>query len=94
MSEVKVKLNEEENRFEVALNGKKAMIEFILKKENDHIIFTHTEVPPEHSGKGIAANMAEKALEYARENGLKVTSLCSYVDSFIQKNPEYKDLLK
>ena len=94
MSEIKVKMNEEENRFEVDLNGKKAMIEFILKKENNHIIFTHTEVPPEHSGKGIAATMAERALEYARENKLKVTSLCSYMDSFIQKNPEYQDLLK
>jgi predicted GNAT family acetyltransferase len=89
-----VKLNKKKEQFEVALDGKTAVIEFMLSEEDKHIIFTHTEVPEEHSGKGIASAMAKSALEYAKEHDLKVTSHCGYIDTYLERHPEFKELLK
>jgi predicted GNAT family acetyltransferase len=94
VSENKVEINKEESRFEIVLDGHIAMIEFLLNEGKNHIILTHTEVPPEYSGQGIAASMAKYALEFADTNNLKVTSLCSYIDTYIKRNPEYEKLLK
>jgi hypothetical protein len=91
--EYDVKLNEEDGQFEVALNGEKATIGFILIPEEERIVFTHTEVPDEYSGKGIASLMAGHALDYARKENLRVSSMCSFIDSYIQKNPEHQKLL-
>ena len=89
--ERKVINNTGENRFEVGLGEQLAMIEYIEK--DGAIIFTHTGVPPEFGGQGIAAMMAREALEYAKENKLKVTSLCSFIDAYLNRHPEYKALL-
>ena len=80
-----------ESRFEVGLGEHLAMIDYIEK--GDSIIFTHTGVPPEFGGQGIAAMMAQEALEYAKKNRLKVTSLCSFIDTYLNRHPEYKELL-
>ena len=89
--ERKVINNKAESRFEIALDGQVAMIEYLERGET--IVFTHTEVPPEFGGQGIAAKMAGTALDYARQNKLKVTSLCSFIDSYINRHPEFKELL-
>jgi len=68
MREVNVSINEREQRFEVNLDGQFAVIEYVLKPDQNQIIFTHTEVPPEFMGHGIAAKLAKYALEFARTN--------------------------
>ncbi len=83
--------NTGESRFEVPLGGALAQIQYIEKEGS--IIFTHTGVPPEFGGQGIAAMMAREALEYAKEKKLKVTSLCSFIDAYLNRHPEYKELL-
>jgi predicted GNAT family acetyltransferase len=57
------------------------------------ITFVHTEVPPEFSGQGIAQTLARHALDDARERDLSVVPSCSFIRSFIDKNPEYSDLV-
>lgn len=94
MADNKVELNKEESRFEIVLDGHVAMIEFLLNDKENHIIFTHTGVPPEFTGQGIAARMAKHALGFAEKNNLKVSSLCLYIDMYIKRHPEYEKLLK
>jgi len=53
----------------------------------------HTEVPPAFEGQGIAAMMARAALDFAKTKGYKVRSYCSYTTRFIERHPEYQDLL-
>jgi uncharacterized protein len=60
----------------------------------DTMAFTHTEVPGALAGRGIAAALVEAALAYAREQGLKVRPLCSYVARYMQRHTETQDLLK
>ncbi len=67
------------------------MLIYIISQEL--FVFTHTEVPPAFEGRGIAAKMAGTALEYARAKGFRVRSYCSYVTRYIDRHPEYQDLL-
>jgi len=77
------------NRFEIRLGDDVAIIEYMLGGSN--ITMTHTEVPPAFEGKGIAGRLAKFALDWAKENGLKVNPLCPYVRNYVNKHPEYQD---
>lgn len=78
-------------RFEVKLeDGTVAIMEYMLAA--GRIIFTHTEVPPEWEGQGIASQMAKVALDEARDKGLPVMPLCPFVKSYIARHKEYHDI--
>lgn len=61
---------------------------------DDTITLVHTEVDPAHSGKGHAATLVRHALDDARERGLAVVPMCPYVASWIDKHPDYADLVQ
>src|SRR3546814_20159297 len=77
--------NFERRRFEIELGDSVAIAEYTLPK--GMIMFTHTEVPPEHGGKGIGKALIRAGLEAARERGLKVTPNCPFFAAYI-KMPE------
>lgn len=53
----------------------------------------HTEVAPGLEGRGIAGRIVEEALRYADGHGLKVEPWCSFVRSWMQRNPDSQRLL-
>ena len=55
--------------------------------------FTHTEVPPQARGGGIASRLIAGALEAARARGLKIVVRCPFVGAYLAKHPEFNDLL-
>jgi predicted GNAT family acetyltransferase len=59
----------------------------------DVITLVHTEVDPAHEGEGHASTLARGALDDARSRGLRVVPSCSYVASYVEKHPEYADLV-
>lgn len=84
--------NKAANRFEIDLgNGQIAQVIYMIKA--DLFIPMHTEVPQPFEGRGIAGQLAKTALDYARDEGLKVRSYCSYITRYVERNPEYQDLL-
>ena len=78
------------NRFEVELGKENAVLIYMIKA--GLFIIMHTEVPEAFEGRGIAAGMTKAALEFARENGLKVRSYCSYATRYLERHAEYRDL--
>lgn len=52
--------------------------------------FTHTYVPPEHRGRGIAEKLVEHALEETTRRGLRFQASCWYVDGFARRHPRFK----
>ncbi len=60
--------------------------------EGDRVVFDHTFVPEELRGRGIAAKLARAALTEARERHWRIVPRCSYVATFIKRNPEFADL--
>jgi uncharacterized protein len=84
--------NHAHHRYELAVEGHIAATYY--KIDNGVITFVHTEVPPELGGKGIGSKLIRGALDSVRTDGLKVIAECPFVKAFIEKNPEYQDLLK
>jgi predicted GNAT family acetyltransferase len=91
MADVEVTNNTERHRFELNLDGEVAFAEYNLV---DHgIILPHTLVPESFEGKGVASALAKTALGYAREHGLKVIPTCPFMSGYIQKHPEWHDIV-
>ena len=86
-----VENNEKESQFEVRMEGAVAVAAYEL--EPGLITFTHTNVPPELSGRGIANELAKTGLDYARDQGLRVVAACSFMEKYIDRHPEYQELL-
>ena len=83
--------NEAEERFELAQGAGTAVAAYRL--EGDTISFTHTVVPEEMEGQGIGSRLVRAALDESRRRGLKVAPLCHFVKTYIERHPEYGDLL-
>lgn len=79
------------HRFELTLEGKLALLEYVQRDEHT-LVFNHTFVPPELRGKNAAAILTGFALAYARQENKKVVPQCSYVAAYMERNSEYTDL--
>jgi predicted GNAT family acetyltransferase len=84
--------NRAASRFELRVGDELAYLRYRL--DGQEIVLAHTEVPRELEGHGIAGRLAKHALEYARAKGLMVTSTCSYVDGYLERHPEYEDVVR
>lgn len=78
-------------RYEFNLGDDYAFIEYI--KAPGYIILTHTEVPPKYEGQGIAAALTLAVLEKLRAEKAKILPQCTYVTRYIQRHPEWADLV-
>lgn len=78
--------NTERKSFEVRLDSYAAELNYRLS--GNTITFTHTGVPPALEGRGIGSLLVRAGLKYARENNLKVQSLCWFVDKYRRRHPE------
>jgi uncharacterized protein len=84
--------NRTDHRYELAVDGHLAATHY--KIADGVITFVHTEVPPELGGRGIASKLIKGALDQVRADGLKVIAQCAFVKAYIEKHPDYADLLK
>ena len=83
--------NQENHRFELTVDGHLAVLDYMLT--GDFIIFMHPGVPPAIGGRGLGSKLVKTGLDYAKENGLKVRSMCWFVSKYIRRHAEYQDLL-
>jgi predicted GNAT family acetyltransferase len=56
-------------------------------------IIDHTEVSDKLAGKGAGKQLVARAVEFAREKGLKIMPLCPFANKVFKKTPEYADVL-
>jgi uncharacterized protein len=79
-------------RFEIDRDGGTSYLAYEIDGEG-WISLLHTEVPPALRGRGIANELAQMGLEYAKAHELKVDIVCPIVFHFLTKNPEYRPLV-
>jgi predicted GNAT family acetyltransferase len=79
------------NRFELEVEGHVAISEYV--RTPGVVKFIHTDVPKELGGKGVGSQLAKGALDLVRASGDKVIAQCPFIAAYIDKHPEYKDLL-
>jgi len=78
-------------QFELGQDGGVATLDYTLA--GNVLALIHTEIPESLRGSGIASTLAKTALDWARENHMKVDVVCPFVAAFIEKHPEYSDLV-
>lgn len=78
-------------RFEARVGEHVAFITFHLR--GSRLSLNHTESPAALRGKGVADALARAALDYARRQGMTVMPYCPFVGRFIERNPEYQELI-
>lgn len=89
-----VTIEQGENKFFVGGDEKAPLAEITYRlSENQQLVVEHTYVSDELRGEGIAGKLVEQVVNYARRNGMKVRSECSYAKNKLEKTPEYQDVL-
>ena len=78
-------------RFDATVEGLRCELDYQLDGRTMRI--THTGVPQALEGRGIAAALVVHALAWARAQGHQVQALCSYVQVYMRRHPEWQDLL-
>ena len=82
----------EANRYELRLGG--ALIGVAAyRRRNGRIAFIHTEVDPSCEGHGFGSRLAAVALEDARRQGIPVVPLCPFIAHYIERHPQYADVV-
>ncbi len=76
------------HQFETNVDGHRAYLTYMdLGKQTLDIY--RTFVPNALRGRGIAAALTEKALEYAEEMGYTVIPSCSYVERYMERQQRH-----
>ncbi len=79
-------------RYVVSVDGVDAG--FSKYRERDGIVtFRHTEVDPSFEGKGLGSALARGALDDTRARGLRVKAQCPFIASYLERHPEYQDII-
>lgn len=79
-------------RYEARVDGVLAAIADYIPTE-ELVAFTHTEVLTGFEGKGVGSALIGAALDDVRGQQLAVLAVCPFVSGYVQRHPEYGDLL-
>ncbi len=86
-----VRDNKAKSRFELDVEGEIAFANYRLVSST--VIITHTETPRALRGRGVASELVQGTLELIRADGLKVVAGCGFVVDYLNKHPEFADLV-
>jgi predicted GNAT family acetyltransferase len=94
MANEKIELvdNEAAGRYEIHLDGELVGLADYVRR-GDVLSIPHTETSPEFGGRGLAGTLVKFGLDDIRARGLRVQPACPFVAAYIEKNPEYADLV-
>lgn len=79
-------------RFWTRIDGHEAELLYTLRGQGT-LVIDHTGVPEAIGGRGVAGALVKAVLEYVRVQGWQVVPACSYAAVYVQRHPEYADLV-
>lgn len=79
------------SRFVLALAGREA--EAAYRRDGDVLTITHTGVPRELEGQGVASRLIADVFGIVRERGERIVPACAFVRGYVEKHPEVRDLI-
>jgi predicted GNAT family acetyltransferase len=92
VTEIQIVDNPEKRRYEALVDGEVAGYVFYQLRE-DALVLIHTEVAEEFEGQGIGSRLAAGTLEDIRARGLRIVPVCPFIKSYIERHPEYAELV-
>ena len=89
-----VRDNPEQHRFEiVADDGKVAGFVQYQRRGDGVIDLVHTEIDDAYEGQGLGGKLARGTLDLVRSRGEHVVASCPFINGWIEKHPDYEDLV-
>jgi uncharacterized protein len=89
---IEVADNPDEERYEIRGGGERAGFAQYRQRPAGRA-FVHTEIADRFEGQGLGSRLVSHALDDARARGLAVLPFCPFVRSYIERHPEYLDLV-
>jgi predicted GNAT family acetyltransferase len=87
-----IRNNRDRFRYEIVVDGVVAgFLQYTMR--GGRVVLAHTEVPDANAGRGLATTLVRGALDDIRQRGLGIVPVCPFVEAFIERNPEYDDLV-
>jgi uncharacterized protein len=80
------------NRYEIR-EGEQLLGHADYERQGETVVFTHTEVDQDSGRSGLGSTLVRGALDDVRAKGGSVVAKCSFVRGYIEKHPEYEDLV-
>jgi predicted GNAT family acetyltransferase len=94
MSDVTVSLDPDRHRYEAHLGDELAGVA-VFSLRDGIIEFQHTEVDDAFEGHGVGSALARGALDDVRREGTRtVVATCPFIAEWIERHPDYTDLLE
>jgi predicted GNAT family acetyltransferase len=84
--------NPEAERYEIR-DGDTLLGIAAYQRRGDTLVMTHTEVDSSAGHSGLGGTLVKAALDDVRAHGQKVVPLCPFVHGWIERHPEYADLV-
>lgn len=88
-----IRHDEQARRYTVLHDGQEVGLLTYRVAGDDLLDFTHTYVPPEHRGRGIAEKLVEHALEETLQRGWRFRASCWYVNIYARRHPRFQESL-
>ena len=82
----------EQSRYEIR-DGERLLGVAQYERRDGEVRFTHTEIDPSAGGTGLGSTLVRAALDDVRARGGTVVPLCSFVRGWIERHPDYADLV-
>lgn len=87
-----VEVRRADDGYEIVLDGVRVGCAF-TEVRGHTVVFTHTEIDPAYEGQGLGGKLARGALDDVRSRGEHVIARCPFIKAWIEKHPDYQDLL-
>jgi predicted GNAT family acetyltransferase len=85
--------NADHSRFEALAESGEVAGFAAYERSGDRLVFTHTVVSDDFEGRGVGSALARAGLDAARDAGLGVVPRCPFIRAYVERHPEYADLV-
>jgi predicted GNAT family acetyltransferase len=93
MYEIQHDRNGKYGTFFLEIDDKKLAIMTYIMTDDKNMIVEHTEVDSSLKGQGIGKILVKTLVDFSRQHHIKVRATCSFVNSVLNRNPEWHDIL-
>lgn len=84
---------EQKGQWFVEPNDKRLAEMSYSRKAENKIVIEHTWVDDSLRGQHVGHYLVEAAVNFARENGIKIIAKCPFVQSVFERDPGFNDVL-
>ena len=87
-----VRDNRNRSRYELVVDGEVAgFVQYSMR--GGRLILVHTEIDEARAGHGLASILVSGVLDDVRRRRLRIVPICPFVEGYIERHPEYDDLV-